>query len=99
MLVVVSDSSPLIYLTRLELFPLLRRLHEIVVIPNAVWNEITVGGADRDEARNVRQAAAEGWIQVKSPSLNLVEISTREDLGPGEIEAILLAKELDALLL
>src|SRR4051812_11073104 len=99
MLVVVSDSSPLIYLTRLELFPLLRRLHEVVVVPGAVWNEITIGGAGRDEARNLRQAATDGWLQIKSPTLNILEISTRDDLGRGEVEAIILAKELDAILL
>src|SRR5215213_5077672 len=99
MLAVVSDSSPLIYLSRLGLFPLLRQLHDTVMVPPAVWVEITVGGIGREEERNVRQAASDGWLQVKSPAASLSEISSRNHLGLGEVEAIILAKELGAVLL
>jgi len=78
---------------------LLKQLHEVVLIPPAVWTEITVGGANLEEARNLHQAAADGWLQVKSPVVRLEDISAQNDLGRGEIEAIALAKELGAILL
>ena len=99
MLAVVSDSSPLIYFTRLGIFPALRQLHERVLVPPAVWQEITVGGAGREEEQNVRRAAAEGWIQVQAPAVQHAELKARTDLGRGEIEAILLARQLQAVLL
>jgi hypothetical protein len=100
MLAVVSDSSPLIYLTRLAQFGLLRQLHDRVLIPQAVWDEVAVGGQGLPESENLRHAVAAGWIQVKSPTVSLPKLSPQAAaLGRGELEAIALAKELGALLL
>lgn len=100
MLAVVSDSTPIIYLTRLQLLSLLRRLHETVIIPEAVWQEVTVGGQGLPESGFLRQAVADGWIQIKTPSSDESSLGTiAVGLGRGEVEAILLAKELRALLL
>lgn len=99
MLAVVADSSPLIYCTRLGVFSLLRRLHNSVLDPPAVWDEVTVGGVGREEERNVRQAASEGWIRVQAPTVVIPEVVSRTDLGRGEIEAILLASQVQAILL
>ena len=88
MLAVVSDSSPLIYLTRLGVFSLLRQLHD------------QVNGAGRPESDNLKRAANEGWVLVQSPTKEQVSLQVAAGaLGQGEIEAILLAKELGALLL
>ena len=100
MLVVVSDSSPIIYLTRLESLPLLRALHEVVIVPQAVWQEVAIGGQGLPEADNIRRAVNEGWIHVKTPSASAAFLGPdAAALGLGEIEAILLAKELSAILL
>ena len=56
MLAVVSDSSPLVYLTRLNRFYLLRQLFNGVFIPDAVWREVALEGAAKPEGANVRQA-------------------------------------------
>jgi hypothetical protein len=100
MLVVVSDSSPIIYLTRLGLLPLLPLLHDTVVVPQAVWQEIVVGGSGLPESENLRKAAAEGWIQVREIKALRFEMSAEAAaLGRGELEAISLAQELGAILL
>jgi predicted nucleic acid-binding protein len=100
MLAVVSDSSPLIYLARLSSMPLLRRLHEQVIVPQAVWEEIAVGGAGLPESESLKQAVSEGWILVRTSELNRDILgSAAHRLGRGEVEAILLAKQLQALLL
>ena len=100
MLVVVSDSSPIIYLTRLGLLPLLPKLHESVVVPQAVWDEVAVGGKGRPESDNLKRAVSDGWIHIKTPSASAASLGAgASQLGRGEVEAILLARELQAILL
>jgi predicted nucleic acid-binding protein len=60
MLAVVSDSSPLIYLTRLDQMPLLQRLHERVIVPQAVWQEVAIGGMSEALFQRALNAAGEG---------------------------------------
>lgn len=100
MLAVVSDSSPLIYLTRLGWLSLLRELHDSVFVPPAVWEEIAVGGEGLPESAALRDAVTRGWIKVKSPSANEATLGkAAEQLGRADVEAILLARELQAILL
>jgi len=96
---VVSDTSPLIYLTRLGLFSPLRTLYDRVIVPAAVWQEITVGGKGLPESENLQLAVTQGWIECKAPSSSQTILPSSSRLGQGEIEAILLATELRAVLL
>jgi hypothetical protein len=97
---VVSDSSPLIYLTRLGQLVLLRQLHESVLVPPAVWQEVAVGGKGLPESDQLRSAVADGWIEIKSPTAPLpLQDWQAATLGRGELEAMALAKEWGALLL
>ena len=99
MLVVVADSSPVIYLTRLGLFKVLRTLHDTVIVPLAVWEEVVVGGAGFPESDELQRAVADGWIEVKSPSASAASLgSGAATLGAGEIQAIQLAQESLAML-
>ena len=99
MLVVVADSSPVIYLTRLGLFNMLRALHDEVIVPLAVWNEIVVGGAGFPESEELQRAVADGWIAVRSPGESVAALgSGAATLGAGEIQAIQLARETFAML-
>ena len=85
MLAVVSDSSPLLYLTRLGRFDLLRQLYEGVFISNAVWREVAIEGAARPEGMNVRQAVTSGWLKVASaPGTGLPSDPAYLELGDGE---------------
>jgi uncharacterized protein len=100
MLAVVSDSSPLIYLTRLGSISLLRRLHEQVIVPQAVWAEVAVQGAGLPEAENLQRAVGEGWMAVRAPESKAESLGpAASQLGRGEVEAVLLARQLRALLL
>ena len=62
---VVSDSSPLIYLTRLGHFTWLEQLFHSVIIPEAVWREIIHDGSRYPEAPEVEKAVTAGWIRVE----------------------------------
>jgi predicted nucleic acid-binding protein len=86
---VVADSSPLIYLSRIRLLHILPTLFGDVVVPRAVWDE----AVDlRPSAPGIEDLLQAGWIRVvddPSPSANL-------GLDPGETAAILLAESLHA---
>ncbi|KXA99978.1 hypothetical protein AKJ47_00085 [candidate division MSBL1 archaeon SCGC-AAA261G05] len=92
---VVSDSTVLIFLAKLNKLPLLKMIYPKVLIPEKVHDEV-VGKGRRKGERNaiiVRNAIKEGWIEVR-------ETETREDvnefkLGRGESEALSLSKNLN----
>lgn len=95
-MIVISDASPLIALAAIKKLDLLRALYSELVIPAAVYDEITAVRPMAPGANDVREAE---WIQVRSvKNRALVEALTLE-LDAGEAEAIALAVELDADLL
>lgn len=99
MLAVVCDSSPLVYLSKLEQFQLLRLIYDSVLVPPAVWREVAVGGEGLAESANLTSAVADGWIHIEAPS-NVKNLAAGfpQELGWGEIEAIVLAREKGAVL-
>ena len=82
---VVSNSSPLIALARIQRLNLLPAIFESVLIPAAV-------------AREIRPSvpAVPAWLQVRAPAAPLPGHVSRRRLGDGELEAIALAIELNA---
>ena len=88
--VVVCDASPLIVLARVEHLDLLRQLFGRVLVPPAVWSEVT----HRPHAPGAAAVARAEWIQVRAPS-----VVPTSKLGLGEREAMGLAAELHALLI
>lgn len=93
--IVVTNSGPLIALATIEKLDLLGSLFGTVLVPDAVFQEVTWLGKERPGAAELSQAQ---WVQrvileVKPDSLLL------EDLGIGEAEAISLAVQKQAALL
>jgi uncharacterized protein len=95
---VISDASPLIYLTHLGRFALLREIYESVLIPPAVWKEVGERGAQRLEGRTLAAAISEGWVKIEAPQFAPPHTALAK-LGAGEREAIQLAFEKHATLL
>jgi predicted nucleic acid-binding protein len=62
--VVVSNSSPLIYLAALSDFELLSELFGESQIPPAVWTEIVEQGTGFPVQSAARQAIAQRWLRV-----------------------------------
>jgi hypothetical protein len=89
---IVSNSGPLVALSAVFAFDLLRQLHGSILIPPAVYEEVVVAGSGRPGAREVSSSP---WIQTAKsrpkPDPMLVE-----ELGSGEAEAIALAVEVRA---
>lgn len=88
---VVSNSSPLIWLARIDKLSLLRVLFREVIIPKKVYAE-TASGESPDSIL-IREAVEDGWIQVSEEETEdaqeLVQVS---GIHLGEAEAILLAR-------
>lgn len=85
-MIVVADSSPLIAFSRIDKIKLLQELFGEILIPDAVYDELTTGGHEFNHK----------WIKRKRVTdTNLVKILSSK-LDRGESEAIALAMELGA---
>ena len=94
---VVADSAPLISLAMVESLNLLPSLYERVHIPQAVYDEVVIIGRGRSGSEEVRVA---DWIERRTVSkLRIVRKLMAENLDVGESEAIILAQEMNAVLI
>ena len=96
---VISNSSPLIHLTRIGKIEYLFKLVKNVIIPKAVFNEIVVEGKQKNysEAFLIESFIKEEKINVMN--LKPFDDSLYPPLGRGELEALELAKQNKELLL
>lgn len=85
----VVDSGPLIAFARIGQLALLPHLGSTIVVPPAVWDEVTAR-QDAPGAHEVRQTT---WIIIQAPEALLVESLTIL-VDRGEAEAIALARTL-----
>lgn len=92
---VISDASPLIFLAQLGHLEWLRAIYGGIIIPDAVWKEVTSKNAP--DAKVIRAAERAGWMEIKSPGKPIP--CEASELDTGEREAIALAAELNALLI
>jgi predicted nucleic acid-binding protein len=90
MSLVVADSSPLNYLALCHVLEVLPRLYGQVVVPQAVFDELSHANAP-DPVRSWLEALPT-WASVRAPT----EIDEGLALGRGEVEAICLAAEIGA---
>jgi predicted nucleic acid-binding protein len=95
---VVSDTSVLHYLSVTRQFDCLPKLFGQVLIPPAVWKEVS-HHPELAVHSSTASAIAAGWLKVESPHDQQAVQSLLHSLGAGESEAIVLAKELKPSLL
>ena len=95
-MIVVSNTSPVINLAVIGKLDLLRLLYQKIMMPYAVFHEITVKGAGQPGASDVQAA---NWIERRQVNDPTLVTALRTELDPGEAEAIALALELNAELL
>jgi predicted nucleic acid-binding protein len=88
---VISNTTPLISLLKIDKLDLLRDLYGVVSIPQAVFLEIEAG-KEKPYYRNLREI---DWIKIEV--IRNVESRTYFfDLDDGEAEVLILAKEQNA---
>ena len=95
-MIVISDTSPVLNLARIGRLELLPALYYQVIIPEAVYEELTVSKGALPPAIDL---ASEPWLTIATPKDQARVQRLREDLDPGEAEAIVLAIERGADLL
>ena len=89
-MIVISDTSPILNLARIGRLQLLPQLYGSVLIPSAVFEELTASKRDLLPAVDV---SSEPWLIVASANDQARVRELREHLDPGEAEAIVLAIE------
>lgn len=92
----VSNSTPLIALSKIGKIELLREYFGYIYIPKAVYEEVVVNGGILYGAEEVAKA---DWIIVEDVGNTLAVESLSMYLDAGESEAIVLAKEKNGLLI
>jgi predicted nucleic acid-binding protein len=92
-MIVVSNTTPLIAMAMADQFDLLQKIFGRIFIPQGVHEEVVEQGGERFGATEVRQAA---WIQVITAKDKLAVEVLEDDLGKGESETIVLAREMQA---
>lgn len=92
-MIVVCNTSPIIALACAGQLDLLRAVYAQIIVPDAVFEEITVAGAGEPGASEI---AAASWIKRQSARNAPLVTALRLDLDAGEAEAIALAIENNA---
>lgn len=94
-MIVVSDTTPLISLLKIDHIDLLEKLFGQVLIPQAVFDELTADQRFKQEAEQIRQRRFIIVKAVRNPeSASILKRAT--GLDRGESEAIILTDELSA---
>jgi predicted nucleic acid-binding protein len=88
-LIIVSDTSPILNLAVVDKLHLLRDLYAEIVVPSAVQGEVSRNGMHLDPS----------WTRVVTAQDQNELAALRDQLDPGEAEAIVVAAELNAKLL
>jgi uncharacterized protein len=93
--IVVSDSSPLVILAKLQQFESLQKLFGRIFISRDVFHEVVVAGTGLPGAAELRTAT---WIEVKESehSDSMHPAQTKSNLGAGEMSSIRLAHDMNA---
>ena len=90
---VISDTTPIISLIKINRLDLLEKLFGEVLIPEAVYRELTTNALFENEAIIVKASAFLKTSAVQNrKSLQLLQAAS--ELDDGESEAIILADEL-----
>ena len=89
---IIVNSTPLIALAKANKLEILKRMYEHIIIPEAVYREVT----EKDDVAAQRIEAAREWIEVRKVDYNLDRRMYKAKLHDGEVEVMLLAQEIGA---
>jgi len=95
-MIVVANSTPLIALSKIGQLKLLKDYFNQIFIPKEVFDEVVTRGGDLFGSKEVREA---DWIITQEVKNEVAILSLYTQLGKGEAEVIVLARESGAKLL
>lgn len=103
---VITDSTPLIWLSKIGKISLLKKIYKQIIIPLEVYNEVVTIGLQQgySDAIVVKDSIEKGWIKVQTlnntqAKRSQIILEHAEELHHGEVQAIILAQDYHALLL
>ncbi len=91
-MIIVSDTTPLISLMKVSKLDVLKSLFGKVIIPDAVYKELTDNERFSEEAELIRNCDFIEIIAVND-RLSVVSLQLKSGLDIGETEAIICAEE------
>lgn len=84
-MIIVSDTSPLISLMKASLLDVLQRLFDTIIIPEAVFSELTTNPDYQDEAEQIKAAPFITVVSVKEhKAVDVLRRATGLDLGESD---------------
>ena len=92
-MIIVSDTSPISNLLRIDRLDILKELYGSVIVPQRVYQEI---GALVTFGIDITLVQSADWINVQTPLDRTFVLTLLSELDAGEAEAIALAIELKA---
>ena len=96
-MIVVADTTPLLYLSRIGRVSVLKALYQQIVVPRTVWDEAVVA---RPSAQGIEHLLGAEWIVVSDQAERAgIDRSLEQALDAGEAAAITLAELLRAKIL
>ena len=92
-MIVVSDTTPLSELAKVDQLNLLFRVYGEILIPKEVYDEVTTGNHPA-----ISQVKAVDWIRIQAVRQphRVAELQNTTRLGKGECAAMILAEEYQA---
>jgi len=96
-MIIISNTSPITSLAAIGRLELLQQLYDTIIIPEAVYRELTEVESPVPGTLEVQTL---DWIEVRQlADSSIISTLFQQPLDPGESEAIALAIELNAELL
>lgn len=102
----VSNTSPLIWLSKIGKLNLLKTIYGEVLIPEEVYREAVERGLEEgfSDALVIKEGVDQGWIKISRLSESMVLLCQRImehalEVHLGEVQAMILAREANMLLL
>lgn len=96
--VIVADTGPLIALALVDMLPVLPRLFTEVFVPESVLEEATAD-LSKPGAQAISIALKNGWVISHAVEMTETYRDLIDFLDKGEVDALVLAKQLNAIAL
>ncbi len=93
---ILSNSSPLMYLGKIEKLDILKILFKEIIIPKQVFEEVVLKGKEERffDALKVEDSIKEGWIKIEEIDIDEEMNQLANEIDIGEMALISLAKKL-----